>query len=132
MRVICSFTHKVQVLYAHQYKSLLSLSLNTTAQPPSPPLPHPPLPPPSHYRYLPNNYVHIFFFFFFERQIWITDGPLEYHRATRGTTRSYPSPLGIMPHQFRRKPNKHGKTPLVGIEPRTYWSQSLIPPPRCH
>ncbi|MFS7950375.1 hypothetical protein Hanom_Chr07g00582451 [Helianthus anomalus] len=37
-----------------------------------------------------------------------------------------------MPHQFRRKPNKHGKTPLVGIEPRTYWSQSLIPPPRCH
>ncbi|MFS7954310.1 hypothetical protein Hanom_Chr07g00628781 [Helianthus anomalus] len=50
--------------------------------------------------------------FFFERQIWIIDGPLEYHRATRGTTQSYPSPLGIMPHQFRRKPNKHGKTPL--------------------
>ncbi|MFS8011726.1 hypothetical protein Hanom_Chr14g01312441 [Helianthus anomalus] len=70
--------------------------------------------------------------FFFERQIWITDGPLEYHRATRGTTRSYPSPLGIMSHQFRRKPNKHGKTSLVGIEPGTYWSQSLIPPPRCH
>ncbi|MFS7973914.1 hypothetical protein Hanom_Chr09g00862281 [Helianthus anomalus] len=32
--------------------------------------------------------------FFFERQIWITDGPLEYHRATSRTTRSYPSPLG--------------------------------------
>ncbi|KAM0020579.1 hypothetical protein Hdeb2414_s0025g00668671 [Helianthus debilis subsp. tardiflorus] len=31
---------------------------------------------------------------FFERQIWITDGPLEYHRATSRTTRSYPSPLG--------------------------------------
>ncbi|MFS7950407.1 hypothetical protein Hanom_Chr07g00582831 [Helianthus anomalus] len=30
-------------------------------------------------------------FFFFERQIWITDGPLEYHRATSRTTRSYPS-----------------------------------------
>ncbi|MFS7949699.1 hypothetical protein Hanom_Chr06g00574651 [Helianthus anomalus] len=60
--------------------------------------------------------------FFFERQIWITDGPLEYHRVTSGTTRSYPSPLGIiMPiHQFRRKPNKYGTTPFVGIEPRTY------------
>ncbi|MFS7940929.1 hypothetical protein Hanom_Chr05g00470101 [Helianthus anomalus] len=33
------------------------------------------------------------FFFFFERQIWITDGLLEYHRATSRTTRSYPSPL---------------------------------------
>ncbi|MFS7995633.1 hypothetical protein Hanom_Chr12g01120221 [Helianthus anomalus] len=33
-------------------------------------------------------------FFFFERQIWITDGPLEYHRATSRTIRSYPSPLG--------------------------------------
>ncbi|MFS8025140.1 hypothetical protein Hanom_Chr16g01471431 [Helianthus anomalus] len=55
-------------------------------------------------------------FFFFERQNWITDGPLEYHRATRGTTRSYPSPLGIMPHQFRRKPNKHGKTPLLSFK----------------
>ncbi|MFS8024425.1 hypothetical protein Hanom_Chr16g01463101 [Helianthus anomalus] len=55
------------------------------------------------------------------------------HCATSGTTRSYPSPLGIMHiHQFRRKPNKYGKTPLVGIEPRTYWSQSLIPPQRCH
>ncbi|MFS7922704.1 hypothetical protein Hanom_Chr03g00252141 [Helianthus anomalus] len=32
--------------------------------------------------------------FFFERQIWITDGPLEYHRGTSRTTRSYPSPLG--------------------------------------
>ncbi|MFS7927220.1 hypothetical protein Hanom_Chr04g00306421 [Helianthus anomalus] len=60
------------------------------------------------------------------------DKPLEYHRATRGTSRSYSSPLGIMSHQFRRKPNKHGKTPIVGIEPRTFWSQSFIPPPRCH
>ncbi|MFS7939144.1 hypothetical protein Hanom_Chr05g00448291 [Helianthus anomalus] len=69
------------------------------------------------------------FFFFFERQIWITDGPLEYHRATSGTTRSYPSPLGIMPiHQFRRKPNKYGKTPLVRIEPKTYWSKVLSHP----
>ncbi|MFS8033097.1 hypothetical protein Hanom_Chr17g01565471 [Helianthus anomalus] len=33
------------------------------------------------------------FFFFFERQIWITDGPLEYHRVTSRNTRSYPSPL---------------------------------------
>ncbi|MFS7964029.1 hypothetical protein Hanom_Chr08g00745291 [Helianthus anomalus] len=32
--------------------------------------------------------------FFFERQIWITDGQLEYHRATSRTTRLYPSPLG--------------------------------------
>ncbi|MFS7983097.1 hypothetical protein Hanom_Chr11g00970511 [Helianthus anomalus] len=31
--------------------------------------------------------------FFFERQIWITDGLLEYHRVTSRTTRSYPSPL---------------------------------------
>ncbi|MFS7964188.1 hypothetical protein Hanom_Chr08g00747271 [Helianthus anomalus] len=55
-----------------------------------------------------------FNFFFLERQIWITDGPLEYHRATSGTTRSYSSPLVIMPiHQFRGKPNKYGKrTPL--------------------
>ncbi|MFS7959276.1 hypothetical protein Hanom_Chr08g00689221 [Helianthus anomalus] len=73
------------------------------------------------------------FFFFFERQIWITDGLLEYHRATSRTTRSYPSPLGIMPiHQFRRKPNKYGKNPIVGIEHKTYWSQSLIPLPKCH
>ncbi|MFS7925610.1 hypothetical protein Hanom_Chr04g00287071 [Helianthus anomalus] len=33
------------------------------------------------------------FIFFFERQIWITDGPLGYNRATSRTTRSYPSPL---------------------------------------
>ncbi|MFS7982871.1 hypothetical protein Hanom_Chr11g00967871 [Helianthus anomalus] len=40
-------------------------------------------------------------------------GSLEYHCAINGTTRSYPSPLGIMHiHQFRRKPNKYGKTPL--------------------
>ncbi|MFS8018032.1 hypothetical protein Hanom_Chr15g01387391 [Helianthus anomalus] len=68
----------------------------------------------------PFRVSNFFFCFFFERQIWITDGPLEYHRVTRGTTRSYPSPLGIMPQQFRRKPNKHGKNPLLGIEPRTY------------
>ncbi|MFS7933870.1 hypothetical protein Hanom_Chr04g00384871 [Helianthus anomalus] len=69
----------------------------------------------------------LFFFFFFERQIWITDGPLEYHRVTSRTTRSYPSPLDIMPiHQFRRKPDKYWKNPLVGIEPRTYL---LVPKP---
>ncbi|MFS7949943.1 hypothetical protein Hanom_Chr06g00577561 [Helianthus anomalus] len=45
----------------------------------------------------------------------MTDRPLEYHRATSGTTRSYPSPLGILPiHQFRRKPNKYGETPSGG------------------
>ncbi|MFS7972192.1 hypothetical protein Hanom_Chr09g00841811 [Helianthus anomalus] len=38
--------------------------------------------------------IGFFFFFFFKRQIWITDGPLEYHRATSRTTRSYSSPLG--------------------------------------
>ncbi|MFS7996808.1 hypothetical protein Hanom_Chr12g01134141 [Helianthus anomalus] len=65
----------------------------------------------------------MFFFFFFERQIWITDGSLEYHRTTRGITRSYPSPLGIISHQFRRKSNKHGKTPPCGN--RTY--DLLIP-----
>ncbi|MFS7965448.1 hypothetical protein Hanom_Chr09g00762361 [Helianthus anomalus] len=57
-------------------------------------------------------YPCFFIFFFFEQQIWITDGPLKYYRATSGTTRSYPSPLGIMSHQFRRKPNKYGKTPF--------------------
>ncbi|MFS7917346.1 hypothetical protein Hanom_Chr03g00187951 [Helianthus anomalus] len=47
------------------------------------------------------------------------DGPLEYHRATSGITRSYLYPLGIMPiHQFRRKHNKYEKNPLVRIEPR--------------
>ncbi|MFS7945043.1 hypothetical protein Hanom_Chr06g00519321 [Helianthus anomalus] len=51
---------------------------------------------------------------YFERQIWITDGSLEYHRATSGTIRSYPSPLGIMSiHQFRRKPNKYEKKNLL-------------------
>ncbi|MFS8001431.1 hypothetical protein Hanom_Chr13g01190321 [Helianthus anomalus] len=51
--------------------------------------------------------------FFFEPQIWSTDGSLEHHRATNGTIRSYSSPLGIMPiHQFRRKPHKYRKTPL--------------------
>ncbi|MFS8007543.1 hypothetical protein Hanom_Chr14g01262251 [Helianthus anomalus] len=67
--------------------------------------------------------------FFLKRQIWITDGPLEYHRDTSGTTRSYPSPLGIMPtHQFRSKLNKYGKKLLVVIELRTYYFQSLITP----
>ncbi|KAJ0682942.1 hypothetical protein HanPI659440_Chr16g0652911 [Helianthus annuus] len=62
-----------------------------------------------------------FFFFFLNGKFWITDGSLEYHRATSGTTRSYPSRLGIIHiHQFRRKPNKYEKTPFVGIEPRTY------------
>ncbi|MFS8009794.1 hypothetical protein Hanom_Chr14g01289541 [Helianthus anomalus] len=67
-----------------------------------------------------TNVIHglSLFFFFFERQIWITDGPLEYHRATSGTTRSYPSPLDIMSiHQFRRKPNKYGKIPLWESNP---------------
>ncbi|MFS7954630.1 hypothetical protein Hanom_Chr07g00632791 [Helianthus anomalus] len=42
-------------------------------------------------------------------------------------------PDHILPiHQFRRKPNKYWKTPLTGIEPRTYWSQNFIPPSRCH
>ncbi|MFS8010470.1 hypothetical protein Hanom_Chr14g01297451 [Helianthus anomalus] len=65
--------------------------------------------------------MYYIYIYFFERQIWITDGPLEYHRATSRITRSYPSPLGNnMPiHQFRRKPNKSGKTPFVGIEPMT-------------
>ncbi|MFS7982215.1 hypothetical protein Hanom_Chr10g00960141 [Helianthus anomalus] len=53
----------------------------------------------------------------FFKQTWITNGPLEYHRAISGTTRSYPSPLCIMPiHQFMRKHKKYEKTPLVGIE----------------
>ncbi|MFS7974772.1 hypothetical protein Hanom_Chr10g00872601 [Helianthus anomalus] len=58
--------------------------------------------------------------FFFERQIWITDGPLEYHRATSGTTRSYPSPLGIMPIQQSGGNPINMENPLVRIEPRTY------------
>ncbi|MFS7895576.1 hypothetical protein Hanom_Chr00s003057g01708381 [Helianthus anomalus] len=68
--------------------------------------------------------------FFFERQIWITDGPLEYYRSTSGTTRSYPSPLGIIPiHQFKRKPNKYGKNPPCGIRTRDQLIQKsyLIP-----
>ncbi|MFS8001930.1 hypothetical protein Hanom_Chr13g01196111 [Helianthus anomalus] len=72
----------------------------------------------------------LLFLFFFERQIWITDGPLEYHRVTSRTTRSYLSPLGIMPiHQFRRKPSKYGKNPLfVRIELRICWSKVLSHP----
>ncbi|MFS8019407.1 hypothetical protein Hanom_Chr15g01403421 [Helianthus anomalus] len=63
---------------------------------------------------------------FFERQIWITDGPLEFHRATSGTTRSYLSPLGIIPiHQFRKKTNKYGKTPLWKSNPRPIGPKAL-------
>ncbi|MFS7921748.1 hypothetical protein Hanom_Chr03g00240521 [Helianthus anomalus] len=32
--------------------------------------------------------------FFLNGKFWITDRPLEYHRATSKATRSYPSPLG--------------------------------------
>ncbi|MFS8027254.1 hypothetical protein Hanom_Chr16g01496501 [Helianthus anomalus] len=68
-------------------------------------------------------------YFFFERQIWITDGSLEYHRATSETTRSYPSPLGIMPiHQFRRKPNKYGKNPLWESNPEPIGPKALSHP----
>ncbi|MFS7942963.1 hypothetical protein Hanom_Chr06g00494691 [Helianthus anomalus] len=56
----------------------------------------------------------------FERQIWITDGLLKYHRVTSGTTRLYHLHYAIMSiHQFRRKPNKYGKTPFVRIKPWT-------------
>ncbi|MFS8000036.1 hypothetical protein Hanom_Chr12g01173621 [Helianthus anomalus] len=34
------------------------------------------------------------FIIFFERQVWINDGLLEYHHTTSRITRSYPSPLG--------------------------------------
>ncbi|MFS7951632.1 hypothetical protein Hanom_Chr07g00597391 [Helianthus anomalus] len=45
---------------------------------------------------------------------------LEYHCATSRITRSYPSPLGIMPiHQFRSKHNKYRKKPL--------WESNPIP-----
>ncbi|MFS8000099.1 hypothetical protein Hanom_Chr12g01174391 [Helianthus anomalus] len=54
---------------------------------------------------------------------------MEYHRATSGTTRSYPSPIGIMPiHQFRRKPNKYGKTPLWESNPRPIGPETLSHP----
>ncbi|MFS7920179.1 hypothetical protein Hanom_Chr03g00221391 [Helianthus anomalus] len=53
------------------------------------------------------------FIFFFNDKFWITDGSMEYHRATDRTTRSYLSSLGIMSiYQFSRKPNKYGKNPL--------------------
>ncbi|MFS7963301.1 hypothetical protein Hanom_Chr08g00736491 [Helianthus anomalus] len=58
-----------------------------------------------------------FHYFFFERQIWITDRALKYHRATSRTTQSYPSPLGnnaYTPIQINL-----GKPPFVGIEPMT-------------
>ncbi|MFS7983643.1 hypothetical protein Hanom_Chr11g00976901 [Helianthus anomalus] len=42
----------------------------------------------------PSNGISFFFCFFLNGKFWITDGPLEYHRATSRTTRSYPSPLG--------------------------------------
>ncbi|MFS7956683.1 hypothetical protein Hanom_Chr07g00657411 [Helianthus anomalus] len=52
---------------------------------------------------------------------WITDGSLEYHCVISEIIRSYPSTLIIMLiHQFKRKSNKYGKNPFVGIEPRTY------------
>ncbi|MFS8030581.1 hypothetical protein Hanom_Chr17g01535681 [Helianthus anomalus] len=58
---------------------------------------------------------HVCLFVFFNGKFWITDGPLEYHRVTSGTTRLYPYPLGILLiHQFRRKPNKYGKNPFCG------------------
>ncbi|MFS7916101.1 hypothetical protein Hanom_Chr02g00173161 [Helianthus anomalus] len=41
-----------------------------------------------------RNKRNLFNFFFFERQIWITDAPLEYYRVTSRTTRSYQFPLG--------------------------------------
>ncbi|MFS7896731.1 hypothetical protein Hanom_Chr00s005691g01729811 [Helianthus anomalus] len=67
--------------------------------------------------------------FFFERQIWITDVPLEYYHVTSGTTRSYSSSLGIMSiHQFKRKPNIYEKNILVGIEPRTFGPKVLTHP----
>ncbi|KAM0064574.1 hypothetical protein Hdeb2414_s0003g00104561 [Helianthus debilis subsp. tardiflorus] len=50
--------------------------------------------------------------FFFERQIWITT------RRRR--------------HNAVGNPINMGKPPFVGIKPRTYWSQSLISPSRCH
>ncbi|MFS7944716.1 putative hydro-lyase [Helianthus anomalus] len=61
-------------------------------------------------------------FFFLNGKFWITDGPLEYHRVTSGTTRSciYTNSGG--------NPINMGKPSIVGIEPRTYWSQSLISP----
>ncbi|MFS8026174.1 hypothetical protein Hanom_Chr16g01483791 [Helianthus anomalus] len=65
-----------------------------------------------------NAFTHIslfIYFFFLNGEFWITDGPLEYHRATSGTIRSYLSPLDIMPiHRFRRKANKYGKNPPCG------------------
>ncbi|MFS7985971.1 hypothetical protein Hanom_Chr11g01004991 [Helianthus anomalus] len=68
-------------------------------------------------------------------QIWIIDGPLEYHRATSRTIRSYPYPLGIMHiYQVKRKPNKYGKNPPLWesnqrpIGPKSY----LTPTPKCH
>ncbi|MFS7970108.1 hypothetical protein Hanom_Chr09g00817111 [Helianthus anomalus] len=76
---------------------------------------------------VPNKHT-FFIIIFFERQIWITDGPLEYHRATSGTTRSYPSTLGIMSiHQFRRKPNKYGKNHPCGNRTQDLLVSKLYP-----
>ncbi|MFS8013438.1 hypothetical protein Hanom_Chr14g01332971 [Helianthus anomalus] len=60
------------------------------------------------------------YIFCFERQIWINDRSLEYHRVTSGTTRSYPSPLGnnVYTH-IREKPNKSEKKLSCEIESRT-------------
>ncbi|MFS7962197.1 hypothetical protein Hanom_Chr08g00723841 [Helianthus anomalus] len=58
--------------------------------------------------------------------------PLNYYSATSRTIRSYSSPLDIMHiHKFRRKPKKYWKS-LVRTETKTYWSQRLISPLRCH
>ncbi|MFS7927765.1 hypothetical protein Hanom_Chr04g00312981 [Helianthus anomalus] len=66
------------------------------------------------------------FITFFKREIWITDRPLEYNRVISGTTRSYSSPLGIMPiHKFMKKPNKYEKTPLVRMNPRPIGHKTL-------
>ncbi|MFS8013546.1 hypothetical protein Hanom_Chr14g01334221 [Helianthus anomalus] len=66
--------------------------------------------------FIASIYFYFLVLIFFERQIWITDGLLNYHRAISGTTRSYPSPPGIIMsiHQFRRKPNTYGKNPHCG------------------
>ncbi|MFS7964715.1 hypothetical protein Hanom_Chr08g00753601 [Helianthus anomalus] len=70
---------------------------------------------------------------FFNDKFGSPDRSLEYYRATSGTTRSYPSPLGIMAiHQFRRKPNKCGKKlRLWKSNPGPIGSKTLSTP-KCH
>ncbi|MFS7895681.1 hypothetical protein Hanom_Chr00s003213g01710671 [Helianthus anomalus] len=61
---------------------------------------------PKKYLHIPQTPIHLSLLktyentslIFFERQIWIIDGPLEYYRATSRTTQSYPSPLGNNAH----------------------------------